>query len=77
MDIGTLDFDLVNPRLKVGDFESVLFVFNSSFGNTRPYSYIGYDNPRIFKLHESGKAALDPDEQNAIFRQIMAIHSED
>lgn len=77
MDIGTLDFNLLNPRLKVGDFDSVLFVFNSSFGNTRPYSYIGYDKPRIFKLHESGKVAMDPDEQNAIFRQIMAIHSQE
>jgi peptide/nickel transport system substrate-binding protein len=77
MDIATLDRSVVGPRWRAGDFESVLFDFNTSLRRTTQYSSIGYDNPQIFKLHEYAQAAVDPEEHSAIYRQIMAIHSQD
>jgi peptide/nickel transport system substrate-binding protein len=77
MDIATLARSVVGPRQRAGNFDSVLFDFNTSLRRTTQYSSIGYENPEIFKLHESAMAALDPDEHDAIYRQIMAIHSQD
>ena len=75
MDIVNLAFKLVPQRLREGDFDSALYIFNTRVENTRVYSNIGYDNPRIFKLLESATTTLDIGEQNALYRQIMAIHS--
>jgi ABC-type transport system substrate-binding protein len=77
MDIATLSRSVVYQRYKVSDFDSVLYGFKTSLLRTTQYSSIGYDNPQIFKLHEYTRTAINPDEHSAIYRQIMAIHSQD
>lgn len=77
MDIAALDRSVVSQRYKENDFDSVSFSFNTSLLRTTQYSSIGYDNPQIFKLHEYARTAINPDEYYAIYRQIMAIHSQE
>ena len=77
MEITTLAFNLVHRRYKAGQFDAVLMVFTNELGFTTSYSSIGYDNPRIFQLHESAKATFDLDKRNNIYRELMAIHSQE
>lgn len=77
MEITALTFLLLHRRYRAGDFDAVIHVFNNFPGITMSYSSIGYENPRIFQLHKSAKITADPDKLDEIYRELMAIHSED
>ena len=63
--------------LQKGDFDAAIYFFYNFPGNTMNYSSIGYDNPRIFKLHRSAEITMDLDKLDNIYRELMAIHSEE
>ena len=77
MEITSLEFLLLHSRYKAGDFDAAIHVIDNFPGITWHYSYIGYDNPRIFQLHKSAEITMDPDKVDNIYQEIMALHSED
>ncbi len=64
-------------RYMAGDFDAVIQFFNNFPGLAWHYSSIGYDNPRIFQLHKSAEITADLDKLDNIYRELMAIHSEE
>jgi len=77
MEISNMDFGLLHRRYRAGDFDAVIHIYNNFPGLTMSYSSIGYGNPRIFQLHDSAERTMDPESLDGIYREIMAIHSED
>ncbi len=77
MQITTLNFLLLRRRNREGDFDAMIHIFSNFPGTTISYSSIGYDNPRIFKLLKSAEITMDLDKLDNIYRELMAIHSEE
>lgn len=77
MEIAPLALSLLHQRYKAGDFDATIHVFENFPGTTMWYSYIGYDNSRIFHLHKLAETTIDLDKLDNIYQEIMAIHRRD
>lgn len=77
MDVQTLESTVVRERLAAGDFKAALTLSGSvpiwlqrDFGEESPF---GYHNPRLLELIDRAAETLQPDAQDAIYREIAAI----
>lgn len=77
MEVQPLDFRVVGERVRAGKFEAALWITSPQpefhaefFGAASP---IGYENPTVAKLLDTGKAAMDPDERDRIYRDLAKI----
>ncbi len=85
MEIQVLKASVFRPRLKSGEFDAALFTISKSttqpnFGHVRMFgedSPFGYHNPEIIRLLNQAKDAIDPDERDRIYQEIMPIFSAD
>ena len=85
MEIQVLKVSVFRPRLKSGEFDAALFTISKSttqpnFGHVRMFgedSPFGYHNPEIIRLLNQAKDAIDPDERDRIYQEIMPIFAGD
>ena len=85
MEIQVLEFSIVWNRLQTGDYDASIFrSWNSTtqpnFGHVRLFgedSPFGYNNPEMIRLLNLAKYAIDPDERDRIYQEIMPIFIED
>ncbi len=79
MEIVTLEWPSVRDRLLAGDFEAA--IFNVTLGNQEQFfgagSPMGYRNPAVIDLFERARAAMNPDELDSIYEQLMPMFQAD
>ncbi len=81
MELLPLDPAAAAARVTRGDLSASIFMFTRTpirlqryFG---PSSIIGYHNPEVYALLDQAAAAVNPDEEDRLFRQLAEILRED
>ncbi len=79
MDVKVLDVSVVRERLRSGDFHATIHrMGNQASGDGHlawfgEDSRIGWHNPRVAELLHAAELAIDPDEQDRIYRELMPM----
>ncbi len=79
MEVKVLDVSVVRERLRSGDFHATIHrMGNQASGDGHlawfgEDSRIGWHNPRVAELLHAAELAIDPDEQDRIYRELMPI----
>ena len=80
MELKVLDVSVVSERLRSGDFQATIHrLGNQASGDNGHLAWfgedsrIGWNNPRVAELLDAAKIAIDPDEEDRIYRELMPI----
>jgi peptide/nickel transport system substrate-binding protein len=80
MEVQVLDASVVWARVRAGDFQTTIHrLHNQASGDNGHLalfgedSRIGWHNPRVAELLHAAELAIDPDEQDRIYRELMPI----
>jgi peptide/nickel transport system substrate-binding protein len=84
MEIQSLEFNLLVQRLLSGKFDVILWRFMNRLSSQAGHlailganSPIGYSNPEMVQLLQAAQEAINPDQKDRIFREIMPIFLRD
>ncbi|MEE9502345.1 MAG: peptide ABC transporter substrate-binding protein [Candidatus Aminicenantaceae bacterium] len=84
MEIQSLEYGLLTKRLLSGEFEVVLWRFMNQLSRPAGHlvvlganSPIGYSNSKMTQLLQAAKDAINPDQKDRIYREIMPIFLRD
>jgi len=83
MEVQTLEWFLLTPRIRAGEFDAAFDFFPNNaatwipsrlrgewFGEGSP---IGYTNPELVRLLETALITIDPEAKDQIYREVMEI----
>lgn len=80
MKVQVLDVSVVREKLRAGDFQATVHrLGNQASGDTGHLAWfgedsrIGWHNPRVAELLQAAELAIDPDERDRIYRELMPI----